>query len=86
MSRKGKQRLPRTALWKAWRAWQRRVGIDQPYRLHDARHFAGTMFQRRHKDVLLTKLYMGHSSLRSTERYLHPQITDLEKAIEEMTD
>ncbi len=84
VSRSGGGRLSVRSLERAWHAWQERVGIDRPYRLHDARHTFGTAIQRRGKDALLTKALLGHASLRSTERYLHASRGDMAALVEEL--
>ncbi len=84
VSRSGRGRLTVRCLERAWAAWQDRIGIDRPYRLHDARHTFGTAIQRRGKDALLTKALLGHASLRSTERYLHASRGDMAALVEEI--
>ena len=86
VSRSGRGRLTVRSLERAWQAWQDRIGIDRPYRLHDARHTFGTAIQRRGKDALLTKALLGHASLRSTERYLHASRGDMAALVEELRD
>ncbi len=86
VSRSGRGRLTVRSLERAWAAWQDRIGIDRPYRLHDARHTFGTAIQRRGKDALLTKALLGHASLRSTERYLHASRGDMAALVEELRD
>ncbi len=86
VSRTGRGRLTVRSLERAWQAWQDRIGIDRPYRLHDARHTFGTAIQRRGKDALLTKALLGHASLRSTERYLHASRGDMAALVEELRD
>ena len=85
-SRSGNGRLTVRSLERSWVAWQERVGIDRPYRLHDARHTFGTAIQRRGKDALLTKALLGHASLRSTERYLHASRGDMASLVEDLRD
>ncbi len=86
VSRTGGGRLTVRSLERAWAVCQDRIGIDRPYRLHDARHTFGTAIQRRGKDALLTKALLGHASLRSTERYLHASRGDMAALVQELRD
>ena len=50
-------------------------------RLHDMRHAAGTRIYRLTKDPLVTRDMLGHSNLAVTERYMHPTVEDMRKAL-----
>ncbi len=45
-------------------------------RIHDLRHTFATRHIKQHKDLMLTKVVMGHSSIAMTERYVHLMALD----------
>lgn len=59
------------------------TAINRPIRPHTLRHtFATRLLQR--SNLRIVQLALGHRSIRSTERYTHPQLQDLRSAIEAM--
>lgn len=55
------------------------AGISDDLVLYSARHEAGTELCRRH-GVLIASRLLGHSSIRTTERYVHPELAELAAA------
>lgn len=56
----------------------RRLGSDMAgVHLHTLRHTAASNFYHRTKDVLLTKEFLGHADVRTTELYTHSRKEDL---------
>jgi len=53
-----------------WRDLLEKAGVKH-YRLHDARHAAGTMLVAQGVDVRVAMSYLGHSQLSVTMRYQH---------------
>jgi integrase len=45
-------------------------------RIHDLRHTFATRHIKQHRNVMLTKAIMGHSSIAMTERYVHLMAQD----------
>ena len=45
-------------------------------RIHDLRHTFATRHIKRHRNLMLTKTIMGHSSIAMTERYVHLMALD----------
>jgi integrase len=66
--------IKRQALTVAWRKAADKAGIDPDVDLYCARHTFGTDVMKATKDPFLTKLLMGHSDLKTTERYQHPEL------------
>lgn len=58
-----------------------KAGITN-FRIHDFRHTCASRVQRECGDVLITKAVLGHSSIKSTERYAHVDRQDVMEAIE----
>lgn len=58
--------------------------LNRPIRPHTLRHtFATRLLER--SNLRIVQLALGHRSIRSTERYTHPQLQDLRSAIEAMS-
>lgn len=64
--------------YKRWRALLEAAGVRH-YRLHDARHSAGTMMLAQGVDVRVAMATLGHSSLAITMRYQHT-VDEMKKA------
>lgn len=74
--------LDDSALRRRFRKAQKKAGVE-PRRFHDLRHTFGSVAVRRFDPVTVQTL-MGHSSLTTTERYLHsrPRTDDANKLAE----
>jgi integrase len=48
-----------------------KAGINKRVRLYDIRHMYGTLMVKNGGDIFAVKRLMGHSSITTTERYLH---------------
>ncbi len=65
------QPLARTPLMRRYRAALKRAKIDEAFRFHDLRHTFGTTMARSGVPVTTIQAWMGHSDLRTTQRYMH---------------
>lgn len=80
----GKDGNQRTTIKTAFKAACRRAGISN-IRFHDLRHTFGTWLVNQGADIKTIQELMGHKSLKSTERYLHPNDERKRKVIESIT-
>jgi integrase len=65
--------IGRRADWGAWKAFLTAAGIRaDAYRLHDARHTAGTLLGEQRVDMHVIQRILGHAQLSTTRRYTHP--------------
>lgn len=74
------------AVQAAFRAWQIRAGIADPYRWHDLRHTAITRWARASGDVFAVAELAGHSDVRTTQRYVHQEPARLSALSERASD
>lgn len=44
---------------------------DGGLRIHDLRHTMATRHLKKHKNLMMTKTVLGHSTVKMTERYVH---------------
>lgn len=63
--------LSRTPLMRRYRKALRAAGLDETFRMHDLRHTFGSQMAAAGVDVRRIQAWMGHESLKTTERYLH---------------
>jgi integrase len=63
--------LARTPLRERYRDALEAAGIDTSLRFHDLRHTFGTTMARNGVDVVTIQAWMGHSDLKTSERYMH---------------
>ncbi|UCF70255.1 MAG: site-specific integrase, partial [candidate division WOR-3 bacterium] len=80
----GKNGKQRVTIKTAFKAACRRAGITN-LRFHDLRHTFGTWLVNQGADIKTIQELMGHKSLKSTERYLHPNEERKRKVIESIT-
>jgi integrase len=64
--------------------WREKAEIKKHIHFHMARHTFATRLIRRDVDVYKVSKMMGHSSVSSTEKYLHLANSDLRKAIDKL--
>lgn len=78
--------LPRDT-WR--RMWQKAIeasGVDWSPRTHDLRHANATLLLKNGVDIHEVKSRLGHSSIRTTERYLHRVKSQTSKAAEAVSE
>lgn len=78
--------LPRDT-WR--RLWQKAIeasGVDWSPRTHDLRHANATLLLKNGVDIHEVKARLGHSSIRTTERYLHRVKSQTSKAAEAVSE
>lgn len=63
-------RLDMTAARERYKRARDKAGV-QPIRFHDLRHTFGSLLARDGVDLVTIQALLGHSSLRTTQRYLH---------------
>ncbi len=61
-----------------------RAGIQGKVTIHTLRHTFVTMVLKRTKDPLLTKFMARHVSLATTSRYVHQELEDAKKKLEDL--
>lgn len=71
---------PMTQVWNAHKEALKDSGIRPAFRLYDLRHTYGTRAVEAGTDVLTLKRLMGHSSLNTTNRYVHLTQQHLQQA------
>lgn len=71
-------RFSNSTLGRRWRAALARVRVAQPdlpaIRPYDLRHSMGTEIYRLTRDLKAVKEYLGHKSLKTSERYMHAAV------------
>lgn len=71
-------RFSNSTLGRRWHAAQARVRLAHPelpaIRVYDLRHSLGTEIYRLTKDLKAVKEYLGHKSLKTSERYMHAAV------------
>ncbi len=60
-----------------------KLGVDR-LRIHDLRHTAATRLMRNTGNMKLVARYLGHTDIKTTARYLHPDDNDLALAAESL--
>lgn len=73
--------LSRRQLWGAWGKARTSVAGCERLRLHDLRHSFATRLHQKGAPIYTISQLLGHSSVKTTERYLHLATSDLEDAI-----
>ena len=58
-------------IYSAWYGALRRSGITD-FRFHDLRHTCGTRLDEKGSNPNVVKEILGHTTIRTTERYVHP--------------
>jgi integrase len=51
-------------------------------RIHDLRHSLGTWMARRGQNLMVIKEILGHEDIRTTQRYVHPDMPSMRSAME----
>jgi len=64
--------------------WKKKAKISKKIHFHMARHTFATKLLRRGVDIYTVKELMGHSSVSSTEKYLHLVSADKKNAIDKL--
>jgi integrase len=72
----------RQAVWLAFRAVQDKAGLDRRFGVHALRHGFCTELVRSNVGVETVRVLAGHEDLRTTQRYLHSERSDLVQAME----
>ena len=72
----------RQCVWLAFRAVQDKAGLDRRFGVHALRHGFCTALVRSNVGVETVRVLAGHEDLRTTQRYLHSERTDLVDAME----
>ncbi len=62
-------------------AWAKQAGIKRRVTCHTFRHSVATHLLKGGADIRYIQVLLGHSSLSSTERYTHVEISDLRKVV-----
>lgn len=70
-----------TGLGAAWKA----LGFPKGVGLHQARHFAATMLANTSGSMAASAI-LGHGSITTTDRYLHPEVVGTENAVQASTE
>lgn len=61
-----------SALFKKVQQWVERSGLQKPkVGVHTLRHTAASIYYKEHQDILKVQGFLGHSSLETTQRYVH---------------
>ena len=67
-----RKRISRRRVQFAWRAWQKRAGMDRLYPFHSIRHSSITNVYRASRDLFLAQRFARHVSPLTTVMYTHP--------------
>jgi len=79
----GKDGTPYHTDWrKPWKKAKLLAGIPDEFRFHDLRHDFGTSILRETGNIKMAKDLLGHSNIRTTERYAHVQREQVMEAVE----
>jgi integrase/recombinase XerD len=65
------------AIWKVVRRLVRKAGLDKNISPHTLRHAYATAAHAAGMDTIALKNALGHSSLGTTEQYVHPSVDTL---------
>ncbi len=63
--------IPLKQLWRSLKTALEKAGIKKKVRPYDIRHMYGTFMAKNGADIFAIKRLIGHSSITTTERYLH---------------
>lgn len=63
--------IPRTPMMRRYRAALTAADLDPTFRFHDLRHTFGTSMARAGEPVTTIQAWLGHSDLKTTQRYMH---------------
>lgn len=63
--------IARTPMMRRYRAALTAAGLDPAFRFHDLRHTFGTSMARAGEPVTTIQAWLGHSDLKTTQRYMH---------------
>jgi integrase/recombinase XerD len=74
-------RMHVSTLNEAVKFWVQKVGIRKHVTCHTFRHSVATHLLKGGADIRHIQVLLGHSSLVSTERYTHVEISDLKKVV-----
>lgn len=66
--------------------WLRAADVNEEITFHCARHTFGTFLAARNENPFVIKSKMGHSSLKTTEKYIHLKGEYTEEEIEQIND
>jgi site-specific recombinase XerD len=80
----GGRRLDSSAVQRMVSEAARRAGISKRVSPHVLRHTFATRFLRRGGDIATLQSVLGHRSLETTARYLHPDAAGVQKMMEEL--
>jgi integrase len=70
----------------AWTSWQKRAGIEDPYRFHDLRHTAITRLSGAGDNVFAVAEIAGHHDVRTTQKYVHTSPAKLSALAQRASD
>jgi site-specific recombinase XerD len=65
-----------------WKRCLKKAGLPESMLMHELRHSAADNLWRETGNLMLAKKLLRHSSVGTTESYLHPLMDDLEDALE----
>ncbi len=74
-------KLHRAVVNKIILPWARKAGIKKHVTCHTFRHSVATHLLRNRADIRHIQVLLGHSSLRTTERYTRVEIADLKRVV-----
>lgn len=77
LSRSGRE-LDRTRAWAVVREWAVAAGLDPQIHPHTLRHSCATHLLAGGGDLRLVQEFLGHADLRTTERYTHVDVEELQ--------
>jgi site-specific recombinase XerD len=67
-----------------FRTWQKRAGIDPPYKFHALRHACMTNLYAATKDLRLVQKQARHNSVTTTQIYAHVSDEAVQRAVESL--
>ena len=68
----------------AFKTARKKIGRPD-LRIHDLRHTLGTWLAQRNVNLVVIKEVLGHEDIRTTQRYLHPDMNSTRSALEVIT-
>jgi integrase len=69
---------------KTWKRLKAAAGIPANFRFHDLRHHVATKLARNTRNPLIVQQILGHSELRTTQKYMHAWNSDLTDAVDSL--
>jgi integrase len=69
---------------KTWRALKVLANIPAEFRFHDLRHHVATKLARNTRNPLIVQTILGHSSIATTQKYMHVWRDDLVDAVDSL--